>query len=95
MENQENTNSQKVNLHICGGNRTLVDFDTVKAVDTPDVSYRSKPNKKTGELAVSHQPIAHHELVERTKDRLAVNGFSVTDEVHSLARDNNFDIIII
>lgn len=88
MNNQEN-NSQKVNLHICGGNRTLVDYEVVESVPTPPVSYRSKPNKKTGELAISHQPIAHHKLVERTKDRLAVNGFSVTDEVHSLARDDN------
>jgi hypothetical protein len=88
MNNQEN-NSQKVNLHICGGNRTLVDFDTVKAVHTPDVSYRSKPNKKTGELAVSHRPIAHDYLVTQTKDRLKANGFTIQDEVHSLARDNN------
>jgi len=88
MNNQEN-NSQKVNLHICGGNRTLVDFDTVKAVHTPDVSYRSKPNKKTGELAVSHRPIAHDYLVTQTKDRLEANGFTIQDEVHSLARDNN------
>jgi len=88
MNNQEN-NSQKVNLHICGGNRTLVDFDTVKAVHTPDVSYRSKPNKKTGELAVSHRPIAHDYLVTQTKDRLKANGFTIQEEVHSLARDNN------
>jgi len=88
MNNQEN-NSRKVNLSICGGNRTLVDFDAVKGVPTPDVSYRTKPNKKTGELAVSHQPIAHDYLITQTKDRLEANGFTIQDEVHSLARDNN------
>lgn len=90
MNNQENTtNSPKVNLNICGGNRTLVDFGEVEKVPTPPVSYRSKPNKRTGELAVSHQPIAHHSLVSRTKDHLTQNGFIIKDEVHSLARDNN------
>ena len=89
MNNTENTSTPKVNLHICGGNRTLVDYGEVEKVPTPPVSYRSKPNKKTGELAVSHQPIAHHELVERTKGFLDSNGFIVQDEVHSLARENN------
>ncbi len=77
MNNTENTSTPKVNLHICGGNRTLVDYGEVEKVPTPPVSYRSKPNKKTGELAVSHQPIAHHELVERTKGFLDSNGFIV------------------
>ena len=91
MNNQENniTPRKSVNLNICGGNRTLVDYELVQSVPTPPVSYRSKPNKKTGELAVSHQPIAHHELVERTKGFLGDNGFTIQDEVHSLARDNN------
>lgn len=89
MNNTENISTPKVNLHICGGNRTLVDYGEVEKVPTPPVSYRSKPNKKTGELAVSHQPIAHHELVERTKGFLDSNGFIVQDEVHSLARENN------
>jgi hypothetical protein len=89
MNNTENNSTPKVNLNICGGNRSLVDFGEVEKVPTPPVSYRNKPNKKTGELAVSHQPIAHHELVERTKGFLDSNGFIVQDEVHSLARDNN------
>ena len=91
MNESENNNiapRKSVNLHICGGNRTLVDYELVQAVPTPSVSYRSKPNKKTGELAVSHQPIAHHELVNRTKGFLDQNGFTIQDEVHSLARDN-------
>ena len=92
MNNSENTTNsprKSVNLHICGGNRTLVDYELVERVPTPPVSYRNKPNKKTGELAVSHQPIAHHELVERTKGYLDQNGFTIQDEVHSLARNDN------
>lgn len=88
-ENTIDTPRKSVDLHICGGNRTLVDYELVKAVPTPPVSYRSKPNKKTGELAVSHQPIAHHELVDRTRGFLEKNNFSIQSEVHSLARDNN------
>jgi hypothetical protein len=89
MNNSENTITPKVNLSICGGNRTLVDFGEVEKVPTPPVSYRNKPNKKTGELAVSHQPIAHDELVNRTKGFLDQNGFTIQDEVHSLARNDN------
>lgn len=92
MNNTENNNiapRKSVDLEICGGNRTLVDYKLVEAVPTPPVSYRSKPNKKTGELAVSHQPIAHHELVDRTRGFLEKNNFSIQSEVHSLARDNN------
>tara|TARA_Y100000592_G_scaffold96945_1_gene166460 strand:- start:554 stop:1477 length:924 start_codon:yes stop_codon:yes gene_type:complete len=91
MENQQNNIAPRksVNLNICGGNRTMVDYEQVVGVPTPPVSYRSKPNKRTGELAISHQPIAHHELVERTRGFLGDNGFTIQDEVHSLARDNN------
>jgi len=87
MNNNENTIApRKVNLHICGGNRTLVDFERVQSVETPMPSFRNKPNKKTGELAVSHQPIAHDALVTRAKSFLDSNGFTIQDEVHSLAR---------
>lgn len=88
MNNTENNNiaPRKVNLHICGGNRTLVDFERVQSVETPMPSFRNKPNKKTGELAVSHQPIAHDALVTRAKSFLDSNGFTIQDEVHSLAR---------
>jgi hypothetical protein len=90
MNNTENNiTPRKINLNICGGNRTMVDYDQVVGVPTPAVSYRNKPNKRTGELAISHQPIAHHELVNRTKSFLDSNGFTIQDEVHSLARDNN------
>ena len=91
MNTEENTTTtprKSVNLHICGGNRTLVDYDLVKAVPTPPVEYRKKENA-LGERNVSYQPIAHHELVERTKGFLGDNGFTIQDEVHSLARDNN------
>lgn len=89
MNNTENNNiapRKSVNLHICGGNRTLVDFEKVQSVETPMPSFRNKPNKKTGELAVSHQPIAHDALVTRAKSFLDSNGFTIQDEVHSLAR---------
>ena len=91
MNNEQNTTiapRKSVNLNICGGNRTLVDYDLVKAVPTPPVEYRKKENA-LGERNVSYQPIAHHELVERTKGFLGDNGFTIQDEVHSLARDNN------
>jgi hypothetical protein len=91
MNIEENTTiapRKSVNLNICGGNRTLVDYDLVKAVPTPPVEYRKKENA-LGERNVSYQPIAHHELVERTKGFLGANGFTIQDEVHSLARDNN------
>ena len=78
MNTEENTTTaprQSVNLHICGGNRTLVEYGEVEKVPTPPVSYRNKPNKKTGEYAVSHQPIPHHDLVERTRGFLEQNNF--------------------
>ena len=85
-ENIQST-SPKVNLHICGGNRSLVDFEQVVGVPTPPVEYRKKENAN-GERAVSYQPIAHHEVVDRTKGFLNQNGFTIQDEVHSLARGN-------
>ena len=87
--NNENTQSTspKVNLHICGGNRSLVDFEEVSQVPTPPVEYRKKENAN-GERAISYQPIAHHEVVDRTKGFLNQNGFTIQDEVHSLARGN-------
>jgi hypothetical protein len=86
-ENTTDTPRKSVNLHICGGNRTLVEFDQVVGVPTPPVEYRKKENAN-GERAVSYQPIAHHEVVNRTKNFLDQNGFTITDEVHSLARAN-------
>lgn len=87
--NNENTQSTspKVNLHICGGNRSLVDFEQVVGIPTPPVEYRKKENAN-GERAISYQPIAHHEVVNRTKRFLDENGFTIQDEVHSLARAN-------
>ena len=44
MNNQENNIApRKVNLNICGGNRTMVDYEQVVGVPTPPVSYRNKP----------------------------------------------------
>lgn len=90
MNNTENTTNsprKSVNLHICGGNRTLVDFEQVVNVPTPPVEYRKKENAN-GERAVSYQPISHHEVVERTTGFLEDQGFSIGDQVHSLARGN-------
>ena len=89
MNNEQNTTTaprKSVNLNICGGNRTLVDFEDVVGVPTPPKEYRKKENAN-GERAVSYQPIAHHDVVERTKGFLDSNGFTIQDEVHSLARD--------
>jgi hypothetical protein len=90
MNNNENNIAPRksVNLNICGGNRSLVGFEQVQAVPTPLPSYRNKPNKRTGEIAVSHQPIPHHDLVVDTRKTLLDNGFEIQDEVHSLARNN-------
>ena len=90
MNTEENNNiapRKSVNLNICGGNRTLVEFDQVVGVPTPPVEYRKKENAN-GERAVSYQPVAHHELVNRTKSFLSDQGFTIQDEVHSLARAN-------
>jgi len=89
MNNEQNATTaprKSVNLNICGGNRTLVDFEDVVGVPTPPKEYRKKENAN-GERAVSYQPIAHHDVVERTKGFLDSNGFTIQDEVHSLARD--------
>jgi hypothetical protein len=89
MNNEQNTTTaprKSVNLNICGGNRTLVDFEDVVGVPTPPKEYRKKENAN-GERAVSYQPIAHDDVVKRTKGFLDSNGFTIQDEVHSLARD--------
>ena len=89
MENQENNIApRKVNLSICGGNRTLVDYDQVVGVPTPPVEFRKKENAN-GERAISYQPIAHHDLVTRARGFLDDQGFTIQDEVHSLARNDN------
>ena len=91
MNNEENTTiapRKSVNLNICGGNHSLVPLEEIANVPTPPVEYRQKENAN-GERTVSYQPIAHHELVNRTKGFLASNGFTIQDEVHSLARNNN------
>ena len=86
-ENTTNSPRKSVNLNICGGNRTLVEFDQVVGVPTPPVEYRKKENAN-GERAVSYQPIAHHKVVNRAKNFLGEQGFTIQDEVHSLARAN-------
>ncbi len=88
MNNTENNIApRKVNLSICGGNHNLVDCDQVVNVPTPPVEYRKKENAN-GERAISYQPVSHHSLVDQTKNRLAENGFTIQDEVHSLARSD-------
>ena len=78
MNQSENTIAPRksVKLHICGGNRTLVDYDQVVGVPTPSVEFRKKENAN-GERAISYQPIAHHELVTRTKGFLGDQGFEI------------------
>tara|TARA_B110000305_G_C19245117_1_gene541929 strand:+ start:31 stop:885 length:855 start_codon:yes stop_codon:yes gene_type:complete len=86
MNNTENNSPKKVNLTICGGNRTLVGFDEIVAVNTPPVEYRKKENQ-FGEFSISYQPVSHESLISRAKWFLDANNFSIQDEVHSLARD--------
>lgn len=87
MNIQENIDSpRKVNLHICGGRNTLVDFEEVQNVPTPPVEYRKQENRN-GERSISYQPVAHDFVVSKTRNRLEEQGFSIDDEIHSLARD--------
>ena len=90
MNNEQNNNiapRKSVNLSICGGNHSLVEFEQVSNVPTPPVEYRKKENAQ-GVRNVSYQPVAHHDVVQRTKDSLVQSGFTIQDEIHSLARDD-------
>jgi len=90
MNTEENNNiapRKSVNLSICGGNHSLVSIEQVASVPTPPVEYRKKENAQ-GVRNVSYQPVAHHDVVNRTRDSLAKGGFTIQDEVHSLARDD-------
>ena len=90
MNTEENNNiapRKSVNLSICGGNHSLVSLDQVASVPTPPVEYRKKENAQ-GVRNISYQPVAHHDVVNRTRDSLAKSGFIIQDEVHSLARDD-------
>jgi len=90
MNNEENNNiapRKSVNLNICGGNHSLVELEQVVNVPTPPVEYRKKENAQ-GVRNISYQPVAHHDVVKRTRDSLAKSGFTIQDEIHSLARDN-------
>ena len=90
MNTEENNNiapRKSVNLSICGGNHSLVSLDQVASVPTPPVEYRKKENAQ-GVRNISYQPVAHHDVVNRTRDSLAKSGFTIQDEVHSLARDD-------
>jgi hypothetical protein len=90
MNIEENNNiapRKSVNLNICGGNHSLVSLDQVANVPTPPVEYRKKENAQ-GVRNISYQPVAHHDVVNRTRDSLAKSGFIIQDEVHSLARDD-------
>ena len=90
MNTEENNNiapRKSVNLSICGGNHSLVSIERVASVPTPPVEYRKKENAQ-GVRNISYQPVAHHDVVNRTRDSLAKGGFTIQDEVHSLARDD-------
>ena len=90
MNIEENNNispRKSVNLSICGGNHSLVSIEQVASVPTPPVEYRKKENAQ-GVRNISYQPVAHHDVVNRTRDSLAKSGFIIQDEVHSLARDD-------
>ncbi len=90
MNTEENNNiapRKSVNLNICGGNHSLVSLDDVANVPTPPKEYRKKENAQ-GVRNVSYQPVAHDDVVQRTRDSLITGGFTIQDEVHSLARDN-------
>lgn len=90
MNNEQNTTTaprKSVNLNICGGNHSLVSLDRVANVPTPPVEYRKKENAQ-GVRNISYQPVAHHDVVNRTRDSLAKSGFTIQDEIHSLARDD-------
>ena len=90
MNIEENNNiapRKSVNLNICGGNHSLVSLDQVASVPTPPVEYRKKENAQ-GVRNISYQPVAHHDVVNRTRDSLSKSGFIIQDEVHSLARDD-------
>jgi len=89
MNTEENNNiapRKSVNLNICGGNHSLVSLEEVANVPTPPVEYRKKENAQ-GVRNVSYQPVAHDDVVNRTKESLVKSGFTIQDEIHSLARD--------
>lgn len=87
MNNTQNTSTKKNNLRICGGEHTIVSLGEVYQVSQPARTFRSQPNKRTGELSVSHQPISHRAVIRKTRNALEDSGFSIVDECHNLARD--------
>lgn len=87
MNNEQNTQVKKNNLRICGGEHQVVSLSEVYQVPQPARTFRSSPNKRTGELSVSHQPISHRAVIRKTRNCLEDSGFSIVDECHNLARD--------
>ena len=87
MNTTENTQTKKNNLRICGGEHSVVSLQDVHATSQPARTFREKPNKRTGELSVSHQPISHRAVIRKTRSALEESGFSIVDECHNLARD--------
>tara|TARA_A200000159_G_C7283881_1_gene322688 strand:- start:339 stop:1202 length:864 start_codon:yes stop_codon:yes gene_type:complete len=86
MNNTQNTQTKKNNLRICGGEHSVVSLQDVYATSQPARTFREKPNKRTGELSVSHQPISHRAVIRKTRNSLEDSGFSIVDECHNLAR---------
>jgi len=80
------TNPRKVNLTICGGEHDVVTLSRVKAVNTPETTYREKLSKK-GNPIVSHQPISHIDMIDRFRSELNARQFHVQSECHNLAKD--------
>ena len=87
MNNTENTETKKNNLRICGGEHAVVSLSEVYQVPQPPRTFREKPNKRTGEHSVSHQPISHRAVIRKTRNALVDSGFSIVDECHNLARN--------
>jgi hypothetical protein len=87
MNNIQNNETKKNNLRICGGEHSVVSLSDVYQVAQPARTFREKPNKRTGELSVSHQPISHKAVIRKTRSSLEGAGFSIVDECHNLARD--------
>jgi len=87
MNNIQNNETKKNNLRICGGEHSVVSLSDVYQVAQPPRTFREKPNKRTGELSVSHQPISHKAIIRKTRSSLEGAGFSIVDECHNLARD--------
>ena len=74
IDNSPETETQKVNLRICGSESTRATFEEVESVKTP-------------EATETWRPIGHSFLIDKVKNRLEATGFKVENEAHNLARN--------